>query len=124
MFVWACERDLLAANPISGVSDLVKKIPRDRVLDMDELCAVWRACDVLRYPFGPLYRLLLLTGCRRGEWAGAKWSWVDVGASEFHIPSEAHKSGRGLIVPLSPVALAILDSMLLNKYLRLNLRSQ
>lgn len=71
MFKWACERDILAANPVSGVTDPVKAVSRDRVLTMRELRAIWLACETLQYPFGPFYRLLLLTGCRRGEWAKA-----------------------------------------------------
>jgi len=71
IFEWACRGDILAANPVSGVPDPVKPVSRDRVLTVEELRAVWRACDTLGYPFGPLYRLLLLTGCRRGEWAKA-----------------------------------------------------
>ena len=111
MFEWACRQDILAANPVSGVTDPVKPVSRDRVLTMDELRAVWRAAETLEYPFGPLYRLLLLTGCRRGEWAKAQWSWLDTEASELLIPSESHKSRRSHIVPLSDAAITTIDSL-------------
>jgi hypothetical protein len=112
MFEWACRQDILAANPVSGVTDPVKPKSRDRVLTMEELRAVWRAAGTLEYPFGPLYRLLLLTGCRRGEWAKAQWSWLDPKDKELLIPSESHKSRRSHIVPLSKAAMNTIDGLL------------
>ena len=44
--------------------------PRQRVLDDAELAAFWRATERMGYPFGPLYQLLLLTGCRKSEIGG------------------------------------------------------
>lgn len=111
MFEWACKRDILGANPVTGVADPAKSVSRDRVLTMEEVRAVWRACETLKYPFGPLYRLLLLTGCRRGEWANARWSWIDVLTGEMHIPPEAYKSRRTHIVPLSTAAIETINTL-------------
>lgn len=111
MFEWACKRDILAANPVSGVADPTKAVSRDRVLTMEELRAIWRACETLEYPFGPLYRLLLLTGCRRGEWAKARWSWIDASSGVMQIPSESYKSRRTHIVALTDVALKTIDGL-------------
>ena len=111
MFEWACSRDILAVNPAAGVVDPYKAVTRDRVLSMQELNAVWRSTYVLGYPFGPLYRLLLLTGCRRGEWAKARWSWLDQVAGEMHIPAESYKTGKAHIVALTAPALEILSEL-------------
>ena len=111
MFEWACRQDILAANPVSGVVDPFKMVTRDRVLTMEELRAIWRASYTLEYPFGPLYRLLLLTGCRRGEWAGAKWSWLDQVAGELHIPAESYKTGKAHIVALTDPALETIAAL-------------
>ena len=43
-----------------------------------ELRALWQASETIGYPFGPLYRLLLLTGARKSEVAGARWSEFDL----------------------------------------------
>lgn len=43
LFVWAIPRGYLDANPLIGVPALAKEIPRDRVLSLEELAAVWRA---------------------------------------------------------------------------------
>ena len=44
------------------------------MLSDDEVFAFWRASGRLGYLAGPAYRLLLLTGCRVNEIAGARWS--------------------------------------------------
>ena len=51
---------------------------RDRVLTDDELRAFLRACDGMGEPFGPLFRLLLLTGQRREEVAAVPWAELDL----------------------------------------------
>ena len=57
------------------------KQPRQRTLNDAELRALWQASETLGYPFGPLYRLLLLTGARKSEVAGARWSEFDLSQS-------------------------------------------
>ena len=47
--------------------------PRQRILDADEVLALWRASGRLGAA-GAAYRLLLLTGCRVNEIVGARWS--------------------------------------------------
>ena len=110
-FSGACTQDRLSANPISGVKDPTKKIHRDRVLGMQELRAVWRAASVLGYPYGPMYRLLLLTACRRGEWANSRRAWLSIDESLMLIPSEAYKSGTAQVVSLVNPALEIVEAL-------------
>ena len=38
------------------------------------------------YPFGPFYRLIMLTGQRRSEWSEARWSQVDYANRWLEIP--------------------------------------
>ena len=111
MFQWACMQDRLSANPISGVENPTKKIHRDRVLSMDELRAIWRAAGTLGYPYGPMYQLMLLTACRRGEWANSRRAWLDIDQSLMLIPAEAYKSGSAQIVPLVASALEIIEAL-------------
>ena len=47
---------------------------RARVLSDAEVRALWKACDEIGFPFGPVVKLLLLTGQRRREVAGMRWS--------------------------------------------------
>jgi integrase len=39
------------------------------------------------YTFGTHVQLMLLTGCRAGEWARALWSWVDLKQKLLIIPA-------------------------------------
>lgn len=110
LFEWACERDLVTANPIAGLKDLVRKQSRDRVLTMEELLAIWAAATMIPYPFGPMVRLLMLSACRRGEWAAARWPWITWNEHAMEIPSENYKSKRVHVVPLSTPALEILKA--------------
>src|SRR6185503_12887499 len=69
-------------NPCGRLNtgDLIgQRQARDRVLTGDELRALWRATERIGYPYGPLYRLLLLTGLRLGEVCGASWPEFDLG---------------------------------------------
>src|SRR5262249_27591515 len=76
LFNWAIGTDDygIQFNPCDRLNsgDLIgERHARDRVLSDDELRALWRATERLGYPFGPLYRLLALTGLRLGEACGA-----------------------------------------------------
>ncbi|WP_309645793.1 integrase family protein, partial [Phenylobacterium sp.] len=66
-FNWAVERDILAASPAVGVKPVAKESSRDRVLTDDEIRWFWQACDVEGFPWGPLGKVLLLTGQRLNE---------------------------------------------------------
>ena len=111
MFQYAVDAEIRADNPFAGVKNRDRLKPRDRVLSMEELRAVWAAACSMPYPWGPFYQLLMLTGCRRGEWATACWSWLDAGWSALEIPAEHYKTGRSHLVPLSDVARGIVGRL-------------
>jgi integrase len=104
MFQNAVELGLRPDNPFAGVKNADRAQPRDRVLSMPELRAVWNAACRMGYPWGPFFQLLILTGDRRGEWAVARWDWLDEAWSQLEIPAEHYKTGRPHIVPLSTTA--------------------
>ncbi|WP_331069648.1 tyrosine-type recombinase/integrase [Steroidobacter sp.] len=117
MINWGIRERLLkrADNPVSGMEDnLPKKRKKERVLSLEEAQVVWYAAGTLGYPFGPLYRLILLTGCRPGEWARCRQSYIDLRQSLLVIPAQAYKSDHVHVVPLVPVAVQILEHTLAN----------
>lgn len=65
LFNWCVERGTLEASPCERVKDPAPNVRRDRVHADGELLSVWKAADTLGYPFGPLVKLLVLTGARR-----------------------------------------------------------
>jgi integrase len=87
------------------------KEPRTRILSDDELRALWRAAHQLGYPLGPLVQLLMLTGQRRSEVAGARWREIDLDKRLWSIPHERMKAGAAHVVPLTDDAIAVLKDL-------------
>lgn len=108
---WCVERDYIDQSPCYGVKKQAKENIRDRVLDDDELLKIWHACDGFGYPFGPLLQILILTGQRRGEVSGMRWSELDLQSKVWTIPKERAKNGKAHSVPLSKPVLEILVGM-------------
>ena len=82
---------------------------RQRVLSDDELRAVWRAAEASRNAFGHLVQFLLLTATRRTEAAAMRRN--EVVGNDWIIPQERYKTGLELVIPLSPLAQAVLAAV-------------
>jgi integrase len=110
-FKWAVERELIEANPTLGMKPPAAATKRDRVLEDHEVKAFWQAAGEMSWPFSSIYRLLLLTGARREEVAGMRWSELDLDAGIWFLPGARTKNHRDHRVPLSPQAVALLDRL-------------
>ncbi len=108
---WCVERTYIEISPCYGVKKPAKENPRDRVLSDDELTKVYAACGDEAYPFGPLFRLLILTAQRRNEVSGMRWGELDFKGKVWTIPKERAKNGKAHMVPLSNEAIKILESI-------------
>jgi integrase len=111
MMRWAVNQGDLDRSPIDGMDAPAKAPSRDRVLDDGEMLLVWKATAELGYPFGPLIRLLILTGARREEVAALDWSELDHGAQIWVLPPSRSKNGVAARQPLSTLAVAELDAI-------------
>lgn len=110
-FGWCVERGYIEINPAHGIRKPAKEIPRDRYLDHGELASVYVAAGDLGFPLGTFAQILILTGQRRGEVAGMRWSEIDLDAKLWNLPSSRAKNGRAHTIPLSSAAIEILRSM-------------
>jgi integrase len=109
---WALKRRRLLVNPFAGLPVIEGAHPsRDRVLTDAEVGAIWRASGSMGLPFGPLVRLLLLTGQRREEVAALRWSELSADLSIWTLPGARTKNGRAHVVHLAEPARAILASV-------------
>ncbi|MCV2871592.1 integrase arm-type DNA-binding domain-containing protein [Defluviimonas sp. WL0050] len=99
LFNWAKGRDIVQANPLDGIKPPSPEKARTRVLGDDEIRLFWKACDKLGQPFGPLFKLLLLTGQRRGE--VGEMTEREISGEEWVIPAERAKNDDEHRVPLS-----------------------
>jgi integrase len=112
---WAMSLDggkLINLSPCVGVEAPAEERRRDRVLSNDEIRLGWRAFESIGWPFGPICKLLLLTGARRAEVAGMKWSELDLSAEpRWTIPGERTKNEERHEIPLSVAAVQIIKAL-------------
>lgn len=111
LFNFAVAEDDLAASPMAGMERPSGPASRDRVLEDWELELVWQASHKLGSPFGPLVRLLILTGARREEVAGLSWAELREDTAMWHLPAERAKKGNPLDLPLSSLAVQELAAL-------------
>lgn len=105
------DREIIGANPASGLKKPTREEERERSLNDDELKAVWCACDALGYPAGSLFRLLILTGARRDEVREMQWREVDLDRGLWTLPAIRSKNKRPHIIPLPLAAIDILRAL-------------
>jgi integrase len=107
-FAWAAEEELVEASPAAVVKPLADEVKRDRVLSDAEIRAVWEACGALGV-FGRAFKFMLVTGQRRSEVGGMTWGEIDRDKRLWTLPKERAKAGRKHEIPLSRLAMSILD---------------
>jgi integrase len=116
LFNWAIARGIygLDRSPCDRMKPrevIGAKISRTRVLKDDELRVLWNATETLGYPYGPLFRMLALTGQRKSEVAEARWSEFDLDRKLWVVPPERMKMAAAHEVPLTDEVIAILKSL-------------
>ena len=108
MFNWLLEKRRIKASPMANLKRPAPLPDRDRVLTDGEIIAFWRATDDMPKPFAAVLKLLLLTGCRREEVAGMEVKELSGDGLVWTIPSRRTKNRRVHVVPLPPLARAVI----------------
>jgi integrase len=112
---WAVGQEIIAESRAAGIPDPDPRQrqdrERDRVLKDAELGLFWLACDKLGWPFGPLFKLLVLTAQRRDEVAAASWDEFDIAKAVWILPENRTKNGRQHLVHLAPAVTEILAEL-------------
>lgn len=111
IFRYSLARDWLEASPSDAIEKPSPENARDRVLSMTELANVWAASELMGFPYGPLTRLMALTGQRKGEVTNMLWSEVDLEEATWTIPADKTKANRAQLVPLSQAAVRVLEGL-------------
>src|SRR5882724_1645287 len=114
-FAWCIAEGLTELNPVTGTAVADEGSSRSRVLTDAELALIWRSLATDRY--SDIVRLLLLTGQRREEVGGLKWSEVVSGVDgttllpvpAICLPPERVKNSQEHTIPLSPQVMAIIS---------------
>lgn len=109
LFSYGLSMGFVDQNPVSATLKFGDEVQRDRVLDQSEIAAIWRGCKENDY--GRIVRILLLTAQRRDEVGGMRWSELNFREGLWTIPSQRTKNGRTHEVPLSEMAISLLQSI-------------
>lgn len=107
-FAWAADQELIEASPAAAIKKPSKENERDRVLTEAEIRAIWQACGELG-AFGRAFRFMLLTGQRRTEVGRMTWAEIDWKEKIWTLPRVRTKADRAHEVPLSDLALSIIQ---------------
>ena len=111
---WCVARGLVQFNVMAGLrrprssrAERLESERKGRALPDEEIVALWNSAAALG-PFGGLVRLGLLTGMRRGELAGLRWS--DVHDDRIVLGAGATKTGTRHEIPLTPTMRNVLTA--------------
>lgn len=108
---WAARQGYLDFNPAAPLHTGFSPTPRARVLSTEEIVEVMSKAAEEPFPFGPIVRLCLLTGQRRGEITKLKWEWFDRAERTITLPGEITKNRRSHTFPYGDMVEALLDDL-------------
>jgi integrase len=120
LFAWAVDQRCygLKTSPaveLKPTRIVGEKVSGDRILNDDELFALWRAAQRTPYPHGPVYQILVLTALRLNEAADASWPEFEMLKRLWTIPAARMKGKNGKarshVVPVTDDILAILEKL-------------
>ncbi|MDE3811633.1 tyrosine-type recombinase/integrase [Sinorhizobium meliloti] len=116
MMSYAVRLGLIEVNPAHDIA-VVMPAAKETVVSDEDLRAFWGACIqpqkiedlALSLNMGAALRMAAVTLQRGGEVIGMAWSEIDRNARTWLIPAERMKGGKAHLVPLSDLALRLLD---------------
>jgi integrase len=108
-FAFAIREGLVDLNPVTGTGKADEGLSRDRTLSQTELMVLLKALDADPGPFADIVRMLVLTGQRREEIGGLRWSEVDFARGLIVLSAERTKNKRLHELPMSTQVRAILE---------------
>jgi integrase len=120
MFNWAVKKDRMKISPCIGIDMPAPLNQKERALNAVEIKTIWGALETGKTMSGDVMRaikLILVTAQRPGEVSGMHTREIDDGW--WTIPSERAKNAKAHRVPLSSLAVEIIEqSMAENKKAR------
>jgi integrase len=128
LFKFAVSRDMIEVDPAAALILPGAEVQRERTLTDEEIRAFWQATDPSTrrdernragrpkphpsmFPWGAYFRLLLLTGQRRGEVSRIRWASINFENATWALEAVETKSARAQLVPLPSPAVEILNEL-------------
>lgn len=106
---WCWRRDYIDVDPGAKVQKAAREKARTRTPSIEEVREIWAASFEMAPLWGPLIRLIILTGQRRNEIAEMRWAWLNEPGRRIEIPDS--KNNRPHIVHLADPTLAELAAV-------------
>jgi integrase len=99
-------------NPLARIKRIGAYVPRSRSLTDAEIAAVmkWLPTARMSDTIKDVLRLVLLTGCRPGEAASAKWADIDLHRGTWRREAKAMKTRLEHVVPINKQVVALLKA--------------
>lgn len=111
MFSFAIKKEWRSDNPARGIERNTEQ-PRHRYLTPDELQRFTVALGGLKdQQAANIFRLLLLTGARRGEVQSMRWADIDLASEVWTKPASSTKQNRMHRLPLNGPTLVLLRAL-------------
>lgn len=116
MFRWALSQDIIEIDPTAGLKAYDPGTPRDRVLSVEEIKALWDWLSTGDVPesAADILKLELLTGARCGEISGLCVEEINRNDWTWTLPAARSKNKRPRVTPLSGIARQIVEARLTN----------
>ncbi len=111
MFRWAVSRGDIDRSPMEGMETPPAVKARDRWLSDQELARIWEHAPNTHPCFGPIVRLLIVTGQRREEVSSLSWEELEQFERMWTLPGDRAKNGEPNRIPLNELAVAVLDAV-------------
>src|SRR6516165_3154899 len=114
MFRWALSQDIVETDATAGLKAYDPGTPRDRVLTVEEIEALWKWLDSGTLPSDPadIMKLELLTGARCGEIRGLCGEEIHHREWTRTLPAARSKNKRPRVTPLVGLARQIIEARL------------
>jgi integrase len=111
LFSWLLRERRVKANPAHGVWRPDPPPPRERTLTDAEIAIFWRGCDEIGWPFGPMFKVMAITGARLREVAGMRRDELNADTGVWIVPGSRTKNGRSFSLTLPPLPQQIIDGV-------------
>jgi integrase len=115
LFNWSVESGLLDINAVARMKKRAREVAKDRILAPGEIRILWRVLKEGQGSVEAPLLFLMLTGLRPGEAAGAaieELRDIDDDRARLEIPGTRMKGGKAHVLPLAPLARAIVRGQL------------
>lgn len=111
MYSFAIKEEYTENHPLKKLEKFGEEKEREPNYGSNEIRALWGSFETEREPIQSLLKMLLICGQRLGETSRMRWKDIDTENALWIIPKEETKGKKTHVVPLSEMAVKILENL-------------